>query len=179
MRDGVDLDTPLGCRGVRCTQIGERGLRDHQIAFGVTDKVLHDPLRFGVLALTEVRPEKVVRREADIGRGRDDDIRDDATFQAPHPVGEHRAGHPTQLLETLGQHAQRGLGPLIGGVTHEPHPRPGQHRAEHMQPAPHPPVDHQRLTRCPHRRATATMMPTPPLRLHLGDQRRKLRAEPA
>jgi hypothetical protein len=93
--------------------------------------------------------------EPDVLAGGHDDVGDDGAFQAAHPVGQDFAGQPALHLETLRQQRQRRGGPLIGREPHEPDPGPGQHRAEHMQPGQHPPVDDQMLIRRPHRRAAA------------------------
>ena len=85
-----------------------------------------------------------MRGEADVPAGRDHDVGDDAAFQAAHPVREDLARHPAEGLEALGQHAHRGLGPLVGGEAHEPEPAPRKHRAEHVQPA----RGTQSITRC-------------------------------
>ncbi len=44
--------------------------------------------------MAEIRRETVVRREADVVRGGDDDVGDDATFEACHAVGEDFCGTP-------------------------------------------------------------------------------------
>src|SRR5262249_36262842 len=75
------------------------------------------------------------------------------------------AGHPAPPTKPAARRPRRRLPPLVSGEPHEPDPRPGQHRAEHMQPALGAPVDHQVLTRRPHRRAAATAMPGSPLPL--------------
>jgi hypothetical protein len=52
-------------------------LRDHQIALGIADQVLHDPLRLRIGRVAKVGPEPVVRGEADIVRGRHHEVGDD------------------------------------------------------------------------------------------------------
>jgi hypothetical protein len=166
----VDLGAPRRGRGVRRRQAGERGLRHHQVALGIADQVLHDPLRFRIMRLAEIRPEPVVSREPHIRRRRHHDIGHDAAFEAAHPIRQDLARHPAQDLEALGQQRQRGLRPLVTGEPHEPEPAPGQHRAEHVQPALAAPVDHQVLTRRPHRRTAAPVMLAAPQALLLSDQ---------
>jgi hypothetical protein len=107
----------------------------------------------------------VVRGEPHVVGGGHDLVRDHPAFQTAHPVGEHHTGNPTQVLEALREQRQRRLGALVVGEPHEPHPRPRQHRAEHVQPAQHTPVDDQMLTRGPHRRPAATMVVVAPQRL--------------
>ena len=135
---------------------------DHQIALGIADQVLHDPFRLRVRRLAEVRPEPVVRREPDVVRRRHHHVSDHAGLQAAHPVGEHDLRDPAERLETLRQHRQSGVGAFIVGEAHEPHPRPGQHRAEHMHAGQHAPVDDQRVSRCPDRRPPAAGIPSSP-----------------
>ena len=119
-----------------------------------------------------------MRREPQVRRRGHHDIGDDPAFQAPHPVRQYRARHPAQHLEALRQHRQRRLGPLISGEPHEPDPAPGQHRAEHVQPALAAPVDHQMLTRRPHRRAAAPVMIPPPGLLRRRDQTAEIPRRP-
>jgi hypothetical protein len=109
-------------------------------------------------------------READIVSGRNHLVGDHPALQAAHPVGEHDVRDTAELLEALRQHRQCGLGPLVVGEPHEPDPRPGQHRAEHVQPADTAPVDGQDLTRRPHRRTTAPVVAPPPGLLRIGDK---------
>jgi hypothetical protein len=118
----VDLSAPRRRRRIRRGQITEWRLRHHQVGLGVADEVLHDPFRFRVAGLAEIRPETVMRREPQVLRRGHHDIGDDAAFQAAHPVGQHRARHPAQHLEALRQHRQRRSRPLIGGEPHEPEP---------------------------------------------------------
>ena len=146
----VDLSTPRRRCPVRRRQLTQRRLRHHQIAFGIADQVLHDPLRLRVGGLAEVGAEPVVRGEPHILRRGHHHVGDDGTFQAAHPVRQHLARHPAQRLEAFRQQRQRRRGPLIGSEPHKPEPRPGQHRAEHVPPALGAPVDHQILTRRPH-----------------------------
>jgi hypothetical protein len=108
--------------------------------------------------------------EADVLRQGHHDVGHDAAFQAAHPVRQHLAGHSAQHLEALRQQRQRRGRPLIGREPHEPEPAPGQHCAEHVQPALAAPVDHQVLTRRPHRRAPAPVMLPPPGLLTSRDQ---------
>ena len=108
--------------------------------------------------------------EADVLGCGHHDVGDDAALQAAHPVRQHLARHPAEDLEALRQHRQRRLRLLVRGEPHEPDPRPRQHRAEHVQPALSTPVDHQMLTRRPHRRPPATVMLTTPGLLALRDQ---------
>jgi len=109
--------------------------------------VLHDALRLRIGGLAEVGPEPVVSSEAHVLTRRHDLVRDHPAFQAAHPVGEDDAGNPTQGVEALREQRQRRLGALVVGEAHEPDPAPREHRAEHVQPAQHPPVDDQMLTR--------------------------------
>ena len=138
-----------------------------------------DALRLRIRGLTEVGPEPMMGGEPHVGAGRHDPVGDHPALQTPHPVGQHHPGHPTQDLEALREQPQRGVCALVTGEADEPHPRPGQHRAEHVQPTQHAPVDNQVLARGPHRRAAAAMMLGAPHRLLRGHQRRKLRADPA
>ena len=107
-----------------------------------------------------------MRREPQVLRRGHHDVGDHPALQAAHPVGQHRARH----LEALRQHRQRRGGPLISGEPHEPEPAPGQHRAEHVQAALGAPVDHQVLTRRPHRRTPPVVMIGPPRLLRHRDQ---------
>jgi hypothetical protein len=148
MDHAVDLDAPRRGRYVRGGRISERrpGPVDsghHQVGLGIADQVLHDPLRLRVRALAKVRPKPIVHGEADVLRCRDHLVRDDPAFQAPHPIREHHARDTAEHLEALGQQSQRRVGALVIGEAHEPHPAPRQHRAEHMQPTQHAPIDHQ------------------------------------
>jgi hypothetical protein len=111
-----------------------------------------------------------VGREAHVVGRRDHDVGDDPALQAPHPIGQHDLWDTTELLEALSQHRQRRLRSLVGGEAHEPPPRPGQHRAEHVQRALRPPVDHQRLSRRPHRRTAPPVMVAAPIGLRLGHE---------
>ena len=164
--DAVDLGAPHPGRGVRDGKVAERCLRHHQVGLGIADQVLGNPFRLGVGGLAEVRLEPVMTGEADVLRRRHDHVGDHAAFQAAHPVSEDLARHPAEGLEALGQQAQCRLRLLVGGEPHEPDPRPRQHRAEHVQPALAAPVDHQMLTRRPHRRTpTPVMILTPQLLL--------------
>ena len=158
----VDLGAPRRGLGIGRGQVTERRLRHHQVALGIADQVLHDPFRFRIGRLAEIRPETVVRREPQVLRRGHHHVGDHPAFEAAHPVGQHLARHPAQHLQALRQHRQRRLRPLIRGEPHEPHPAPGQHGAEHVQPALGAPVDHQVLARRPHRRPTATVMIPPP-----------------
>ena len=103
--------------------------------------------RLGVGRLTEIRPEPIMGREPHIAGGRYDHVGHDAALQTAHPVGQHHTGHPAQDVEALRQQRQRRVRALVVGETHEPHPAPRQHRAEHVQPAQHTPIDDQMLTR--------------------------------
>ena len=174
----VDLGAPRRGGGVRGRQVPERGLRHHQVGFGIADQIFHDPFRFRVRGLAEIRPEPVVRREPHVLPGGHHDVGHDAAFQAAHPVRQHLAGYPAQDLEALRQQRQRRGRPLIGGEPDEPEPAPGQHRAEHVQPALGAPVDHEVLTRRPHRRAAAPVMLPPPQRLLLRDQAAEVPVRP-
>ncbi len=113
----------------------ERRLGHHQVALGIADQVLRDPLRFRVVRLAEIGLEPVMRREPQVLRRGHHHVGDHAAFQARHPVGQHLARHPAQHLQALRQHRQRRLRALISSEPHEPDPAPGQHRAEHVQPA--------------------------------------------
>ena len=144
---GVDLGAPRRRRSIRCREVPEWCLRDHQVGLGIADQVLHDPLRLWVRGLAEVGPEPVVGSEPHVLPGRHDDVSDDGAFQAAHPVGQDLARHPAEHFEALAQQRQRRGSALVGGEPHEPEPRPGQHRAEHMQPGQHAPVDDQVLAR--------------------------------
>ena len=166
----VDLGAPRRRLGVGGSQIPERRLRHHQVALGIPDQVLHDPFRFRVVRLAEIRPEPVVRREPQVLRRGHHDVGDHAALQAAHPVRQHLARHPAQHLQALRQHRQRRLRALISGEPHEPEPAPRQHRAEHVQAALGTPVDHQVLTRRPHRRTAAPVMIPPPQMLLRRDQ---------
>ena len=119
----VHLLAPGDGRRVRRRQVGQTRLfGDHQVAFGIADQVLHDPLRLRVVAVAEVGPEPVVGREPHVVRGRDDDVSDDTGFQTAHPISEHRLGHSAEGLEAFGQQPQRRAGAFVVGEAHEPHP---------------------------------------------------------
>ena len=151
-------------------QVDERCLRDQQITLGVTDQVLHDPLRLWVPALAEVRPEPVAGGQPHVVRRRDDHVGDHAALQTRHPVGEHHLRHPAQLLEALREQREGRLRPLIGGEPYEPVAAPGQHRAEDVQPALAAPVDHQHLPGRPHRGPAAPVTGGAPGALLRRDQ---------
>jgi hypothetical protein len=126
--------------------------------------------------VAEVGPEPVVGREPHVVGTGHDDVGDDPALQAAHPISQHDLRDTAEDLEALGQHAQRGGLLLIGGEPDEPEPRPGQHRAEDVDPAASDellaPVDHQKLTRRPDRRPAATRpgLPESPLPLRGSDQ---------
>ncbi len=84
--------------------------------------------------MAEVRPEPEVRREAHVVRRRDDDVGHDPALQTAHPVRQHDLRNSTHGGEALGQQRQGGIGALVVGEADEAHPRPRQHRAEHVQP---------------------------------------------
>ena len=152
-------------------QIVERLLRDHQVRLGVADQVLHHALRLRIRAVAEIGPEPVVGGEADI-------VRRSAPprWRPPRPSGSPSgppappAGTPPSTSKHSANSAKRRGRALVVGEPDEPEPRPGQHRAEHVQPGLDTPVDDQRLTRRPHPRPAAPMMITPPRRLRLRDQ---------
>ena len=73
-------------------------------------------------------------------------VRDHATFQASHPVGEAQAGNLAEGLEALREQRQRRVGPLIMSEAHKPDPAPRLDRAEHVQSAQHTPIDDQMPT---------------------------------
>ena len=166
----VDLGAPRRGRHVGGGQVTEGRLRHHQVALGIPDEIFDDSLALRVVRLAEIRPEPVVRREPQVLRRGHHDVGDHPALQAAHPVGQHLARHPAQHLEALRQHRQRRLRALISGEPHEPDPAPGQHRAEHVQAALGAPVDHQVLTRRPHRRTAAAVMIPPPGLLGRRDQ---------
>ncbi len=170
VHDAVDLGAPGPGRVVRRGQVTERRLSHHQVGLGIADQVLHYSLALRIGCPAKIGLERVMRGEPHVLRGGHHDVGDHAALQAAHPVREHLARHPAQDLEALRQHRQRRLRLLISGEPHEPDPRPRQHRAEHVQPALGAPVDHQVLTRRPHRRAAAAVMILPPRLLLRRDQ---------
>ena len=92
------------------------------------------------------------------------------------PFSRHRADlrmHRTIDLRTPGHGTCVGSSKIIKGPD-KPEPRPGQHRAEHVQPSLDTPIDDQRFTRRPHPRPAAPMMITTPFRLHLRYQSPKV-----
>lgn len=122
------------------------------------------------MSLAEVRDEPVVVREPHIGRCRHNQTGDGAALETPHPVRQHRAGNPAELLETHRQRRHGRLGPEVVGEVHEPPPAPRQHGAEHEQRPNLTPVHHQHVSRLPHRRAPPPMMPFTPRHLLQGDE---------
>ena len=101
-------------------------------------------------------------------------------FRQPIRSASTIFGTPPSASKHSASSASVVVGLLIGGEPHEPHPRPRQHRAEHVQPAEHTPVDDQRVPGRPDRRPAAAVMPPPPLRfLTSATSRRKLRADPS
>ena len=145
--------------------------RHHQIGLRVAAQVLHDALRLRIGGLAPIRAKPVMAGEPDIVGGGHHHVGDHPALQAAHPVGQHLGRDPADHRQRLGDHRQRRGGLLIGGEPHEPPPRERQHRAKHEQPRRGlGPVDHQILTRRPHRRAAATMMILAPQRFLLSDQ---------
>ena len=116
--------------------------------------------------------------EADIVRARHHHVRDHPRLQTAHPVGEHHGRDAAERLETLHQHLEGRGRAFVVGEPDEPHPGPGQHRAEHVQPGQHAPVDQQRLTRQPHPRPAAPVMITPPFLLRLRNQAAEVPGRP-
>jgi len=112
----------------------------------------------------------VVRGETHVLTRGHDPVRDYATFQAPHPVGEHHARDPAEGLEALREQRQGRVGALVVGEAHEPDPAPREHGAEHVQPAQHAPIDDQVLTWGPHRRSSTTVIIVAPQRFPFRDQ---------
>jgi hypothetical protein len=170
VRLSIDRNAPRLRRGGSGGQAGEWRLRHQQVPLGVTDQMLHDPLRLRVPALAEVRPEPVVSGQPHVVRRRDDHVGDHAALQTCHPVGQHHLRHPAQLLQALREQREGRLRPLIGGEPHEPVAAPGQHRAEQVQPALAAPVDDQHLPGRPHRGPAAAVMAGPPGALLRRDQ---------
>ena len=118
-----------------------------------------------------------MRREPQVLRRGHHDVGDHAALQAAHPVRQHRARHPAQHLQALRQHRERRLRTLISGEPHN-ESAPARRTAEHVQAALGTPVDHQVLTRRPHRRTAAPVMIPPPQLLLRRDHRRKFRGDP-
>jgi len=78
---GVHLGTPRPTLSVGADEVANGELLwNHQVGLHVANEVLDDPLRLRVRTFAEVRREAVVRGEADVGRCRDDDAGDRATF---------------------------------------------------------------------------------------------------
>lgn len=146
---------------------------------GVAAQVLHDALGGRIGRLTPVRAKPVMRCETDIVGGGHDHVGDHPTLQTAHPIGQHLRRDPADHGQRLGDHRQRRRRFLIGGEAHEPPPRERQHRAEHEQPRRGlGPVDHQILTRRPHRRAATPMIVLAPPRFLLGHQPTKVPRRP-
>ena len=149
---GVDLGPPQGGGGVRLVHVhrtaGDLGLgqqRHHQISLRVPDEVFHDPLRFRVVGVAEVRRETVMRREPHVVRCRDHHIRDDPALQARHPVREDLQRDPTGCGEGFGDQRQRGGRPFssVANATnlHRDHASTAQNRCNP------PPTVAQSITR--------------------------------
>ena len=128
---GVDLDTPVPRGPVRCVHIqlhvvttcGDLGFgpqRLRQIRLRVPAQVFHDPFRFRIGAVTEVRGEPVVGGKPHIRGGRYDDVGDDPTFEAAHPISEYLVGYSTDLFQRLGDESECGGGCFVGGEPNEP-----------------------------------------------------------
>ena len=160
----VHLQAPEHRLTVRGLQVGT--IEQHrQILLGVAAEVFDHPLGLRVSGLAEIRPEAVVGREADVVRVGHDHVRHRPRSEAAHPVTEDHRRHPHQLLEALGQQAQRRLPLLVECEAHETPAAPGQHRAEDVQAPALGPVDDQVLAR--HRLPGPVAAP-PPAPLCLG-----------
>jgi len=141
---GIDFGAPAGRGRARRHQIHRpapgalaevgQSAADEQIGLGVADKILHDALGLRVLPVAEVRPEPVVAGEADVVRGRDHPVGDQVGLEAGHPVGEDHLG-PAESLEDSASIDNVVAPRLLVG---EPPLRPGQDRADHVQPASTP-----------------------------------------
>ncbi len=171
MDRGVELFTPrcAGRVGRREIGDGERG-GDHKVGLHVTDEVLDQSLRLGVLALAEIWSEGVVGGEADVVRRGDHHVGDHPALETAHAIGQHGLGDPAHGLKARGQRGEGGLGPLVVGEEHEAPPAPRHHRAEHAQRTDLAPVDDQHVPRRPHARSASPMVIGAPRRLRFGHQ---------
>ena len=119
-----------------------------------------------------------MRREPQVLRRGHRDIGDDPAFQAAHPVGQHRAGHPAQGLEALGEHRQGRLRALIA-ANRTNRTLDQASTAQNTWRSPSPP---QSITRCSPGttlpgRTPAMLAPERPCAT--ATARRRLRAEPS
>lgn len=97
----------------------QRWQRNGEVALGVADEVLHDSFRWGIRGVVEVRGKSVVAGETDVVRGRDDDVCDEPTFEARHPVGEHLRRDPADRSKSSDDRRCCSGGFFIGGEQSE------------------------------------------------------------
>jgi len=70
--------------------------------------------------VTEVRGEPVVGGKPHIRGGGYDNVGDDSTFEAAHPISKYLVGHSTDLLEGFSNESECGGGCFVGGEPNEP-----------------------------------------------------------
>ena len=114
-----------------------------------------------------------------LGLGGNQDLGGGAPDRSSHPVGQHPSQDAADRAEGFGDQRQRRGRPLVGGERDEAPPGERQHRTEQKQPRCRlGPVDHQILTRRPHRRAATAVMIAAPRHLRLSDEAAEITGRP-